>query len=64
MVEVASVTVGAQAVYRDSDQRVAMRCHTDASAAKSIARRKGLGKLRHMAIHVVWLQEAAAAGED
>ena len=33
------------------------RIHTDSSAAKGIASRTGLGKTRHIAVHLLWLQE-------
>ena len=36
---------------------------TDASAAKGVASRKGLGKARHIEIHQLWLQDKVASGE-
>jgi hypothetical protein len=36
---------------------VAIRMHTDSSAAKGIASRTGLGKTRHIAVHLLWVQE-------
>ena len=63
MVKSASLALGLQAMYQDMGQTVTIKCHTDASSAKSIAMRKGLGKLRHMAVHMLWLQQRVAAGE-
>ena len=36
---------------------------TDASAAKGIASRRGLGKTRHIAVHFLWVQERVACGD-
>ena len=37
--------------------------YTDATAAKGIASRKGLGKTRHIAVHLLWVQERVARGD-
>ena len=37
--------------------------HTDASAAKGIASRRGLGKVRHIEVSQLWLQEKVMRGE-
>lgn len=36
--------------------------HTDASAAVGIVRKSGLGKLRHLTVRYLWLQDQVAAG--
>ena len=36
---------------------------TDASAAKGIASRRGLGKTRHVAVHYLWVQEKVRRGD-
>ena len=36
---------------------------TDASAAKGIASRRGLGRTRHIAVHFLWVQERVAKGD-
>ncbi len=35
----------------------ATRLHTDSSAAKSYASRRGIGKIRHTAVKQLWLQD-------
>jgi hypothetical protein len=40
-----------------------VRIRTDASAAKGIASKRGLGKIRHIEINQVWLQEKVGAGD-
>ena len=36
---------------------------TDASAAKGIACRKGLGKVRHIEVNQLWIQDRVANGD-
>ena len=36
--------------------------HTDSSAAKSLASRKGLGKARHIHVNQLWVQEKVGDG--
>ena len=40
-----------------------IRIRTDASAAKGIASRRGLGKVRHIEVNQLWLQEKVNAGD-
>ena len=61
-VKAASVGLGMQAMYADFGLDVKVSVSTDASTAKAIAIRKGLGKVRHMAVHLLWLQERVALG--
>ena len=37
--------------------------HTDASAALAISHRRGLGKLRHINVHWLWVQESIKNGD-
>ena len=37
--------------------------HTDSSAAKSFASRRGVGKIRHISVKELWLQEAVKEGK-
>ena len=39
------------------------RVHTDSSAAKGIASRRGLGKTRHIDTQFLWVQERIQAGD-
>ena len=50
-------------MYRDLGETVDIALYTDASAARGIAMRRGLGKLRHMAVRTLWLQERIAHKE-
>ena len=40
-----------------------IRLRTDASAAKGIAARRGLGKVRHIEVNQLWLQDKVNTGE-
>ena len=39
---------------------VTVRIHVDATAAKAIAERNGLDKLRHIDVNVLWIQDQEA----
>ena len=54
--------LGLKQVMQDMGVRVAVRVWVDSSAAKSIAERSGLGKVRHMDVRYLWLQEVRKAG--
>ena len=56
LVKAGSVGIGIRAIYEDLGHPIKIRLLTDASAAKGIASRKGLGKTRHLAVCHLWLQ--------
>ena len=56
LIKSASIALGMRAMYQDLEISIGMNLHTDASGAKGIATRRGLGKLRHLAVHLLWLQ--------
>ena len=39
---------------------VKVRMHVDATAAKGVIERRGMGKVRHIELDVLWLQEQEA----
>ena len=49
--------LGLRSLLLDFGVQVQCRVHTDSSAAKGIASRTGLGKTRHIAVHLLWIQE-------
>jgi hypothetical protein len=63
MVKGASLGLGLKALMGDLGIDHKLRVRTDASAAKGIATRKGLGKVRHIEVNQLWLQDRVAAGE-
>ena len=46
----------------DLGLKVPVRVWTDSSAALGIAGRSGLGKLRHLETHALWVQERVRTG--
>ena len=40
-----------------------LNLYTDSSAAIGVANRTGIGKIRHLAVHLVWIQETVKPGE-
>ena len=50
--------LGYQALLRDLGVEVPLRVWTDSSAAIGICSRQGLGKLRHLDTHTLWIQQA------
>ena len=63
MVKGAGVALGTRAIMEDLGVKRGIRSKTDASAAKGISTRKGLGKVRHLEVSQLWLQDKVAAGE-
>ena len=55
--------LGVQAMLKDLGFELGLEIMTDASAAKGIASRRGLGKTRHIAVHFLWVQERVQCGD-
>ena len=58
VVKRAGMGLGYQALLQDLGIHAELRVWTDFSAAIGIAGRQGLGKLRHLDTHTLWLQQA------
>ena len=54
--------LGYQALLRDFGVHVPLRVWTDSSVAIGICSRQGLGKLRHLDTHTLWIQQAVRSG--
>ena len=59
----ASVAIGITSMHSEMGIDLRVRVSTDASAAKGIASRRGLGKIRHVEIHQLWVQDKVASGD-
>ena len=55
VVRAAGIGLGQQALFRDAGVILPVRVWTDSSAAIGISTRQGLGKLRHVECHSLWL---------
>ena len=63
VVKASSVGFGIKSMMADLGFRMDLEILTDASAAKGIASRRGLGKTRHVAVHYLWVQEKVRRGD-
>ena len=52
--------LGLQSLLEDFGISLDIRLHTDATTGKAIATRRGLGKVRHIAVNELWLQDQVA----
>ena len=58
VVKASGIALGYQSLLRDLGVDVPVRVWTDSSAAMGICSRQGLGKLRHLDTHTLWVQQA------
>jgi hypothetical protein len=63
MVKGGSMGLGIRAMAGDLGVSIGVNVKTDASAAKGIASRRGLGKVRHIDVSQLWLQDRVSKGE-
>ena len=54
--------LGVQSLAIDLGWSFRVIVHTDSSTAKSVAGRRGLGKMRHVELNYLWVQEAVSKG--
>ena len=62
LVKGASVGCGAKAMAKDVGREVDISLDTNASAAKGIACRRGVGKVRHLHTPLLWVQQKVDEG--
>ncbi len=55
------IGLGYQSLLSDLGQKIPVRIWTDSSAAIGVCSRQGLGKLRHLDTHALWVQQALRA---
>ena len=58
----AAQAIGPQTILRDLGFNVKIVLHSDATAAIGIARRKGMGKIRHLDVSDLWVQDKIRSG--
>ncbi len=63
MVRGAAQGLGALTLLKDMGVVMKLKLKTDASVAKSIASRRGIGKVRHIEVNQLWLQERVNNGQ-
>ena len=57
-----SNALGSQALARDLGFDYKIRVHSNAAAAIGIARRRGLGRIRHLDVEDLWVQDCLRQG--
>ena len=62
VVKASGIALGQQSLMKDLGMNVRVRVWTDSSAAVGICGRSGLGKLRHVQTHTLWVQERVKSG--
>ena len=62
IVKGAAAGLGHQAIVNDYGVDMPVRLWSDSSAALGIAKRSGLGRIRHLDTHTLWLQEKVRTG--
>ena len=63
IVKGSSVGMGARSVLKDLGSTVRICVMTDSSAAKGMTSRRGLGKVRHVEVSQLWVQQKVGSGE-
>ena len=58
-----SISLGLQAVARDLGFPWSLKVCTDATAAIGVCKRRGLGKIRHLATSDLWIQARLRTGD-
>ena len=56
------IALGMQILLKDLGHELPVRVWTDSSAAIGVCTRQGLGKLRHLDTHTLWVQQAVRSG--
>ena len=62
MVKGAGNALGLSGMFRDMGIEYKTTLYTDSSVAKGISGRRGLGKVRHVELNELWLQDQVARG--
>ena len=63
LVKGSSIGLGVRGIMGDLGIIGKVRVYTDSSAAKGISARKGLGRVRHIEINQLWVQDKIRSGD-
>ena len=58
LVKASTESIGVQGIAGDLGSKLQIQVMTDASAAKAICLRKGSGRLKHIQVQNLWIQQA------
>ena len=62
-VKAATMGLGTMGLMEDLGVEVGVQVNTDSSVAKSLASRRGAGRVRHIEVRELWVQDRVAKGE-
>ncbi len=62
MVKVVAEGIAVQALALELGWNLGLVAHVDSAAAKSIASRSGIGRVRHLEVKTLWVQAALREG--
>ena len=60
LVKATSAGLGMQSMAEDMGYKLELDVETDSNAAKGMASRRGIGKVRHLASRLLWIQQVVA----
>ena len=63
VVKAAAEGIGLQSLAQDQGLGFSLQLYADSSAAIGICRRSGIGRVRHLAVGQLWVQERLRAGQ-
>ncbi len=63
IVKAATMGLGMKGLFADLGVKVEVQVNTDSSAAKSIASRRGAGRVRRIEVREMWVQDRVNKGE-
>ena len=63
VVRASAAGLGMLALLADFGAKLPMRVWTDSTASIGICKRQGLGKVRHLAVQDLWVQQRVRAGD-
>ena len=63
LVKAGSMALGIRGLLADLGHKVTLELKSDASAAIGIARRRGVGKVRHIEVNQLWIQDRVFRGD-
>ena len=63
IVKMSTELIGMMSMYLDFDRHLGARVFADSNAALGVVQRKGAGKLRHIRVQTLWVQDARESGQ-
>ena len=58
-----SIGIGIRGLVQDLGMKFRVRTNTDSAVASGISKRRGLGKVRHIELNQLWIQDKVISGE-